>query len=387
MLLFRLVIVINPINSSTSSEGKWIADSSNRRHGRTTLADVADLAGVTAMTVSRYLRMPQSVSAKTAQRIAHALAESAYRPNKQAGLLASGRSQIVAAIIPNLGNSIFAETIQGISDTLHGHGLELLLASTNYSLEREEEQIRAVLGWAPAALIVTGRTHSAGALALMRQAKATGMPVVEMWDQSATRSEAEFAQVGFNHAAVGRLMAMHLLARGFQSLVYIDSSVAQDFRAHARGEGFVQTGRARGAQVQLVQAGAGQGLSNDHPTTTEPMQAGRLAMRSLLAAQQSAPRAVAFANDQLCAGAFLEATERGIRIPQDWAFLGFGDFPISRELGLNADTGQRGFSTVQVQRSKIGIHSAEAVLRALGLSAGSDVAQTIEPVVLQRTTS
>ena len=331
--------------------------------------------------------MPQSVSAKTAQRIAHALAESAYRPNKQAGLLASGRSQIVAAIIPNLGNSIFAETIQGISDTLHGHGLELLLASTNYSLEREEEQIRAVLGWAPAALIVTGRTHSAGALALMRQAKATGMPVVEMWDQSATRSEAEFAQVGFNHTAVGRLMAMHLLARGFQSLVYIDSSVAQDFRAHARGEGFVQTGRARGAQVQLVQAGAGQGLSNDHPTTTEPMQAGRLAMRSLLAAQQSAPRAVAFANDQLCAGAFLEATERGIRIPQDWAFLGFGDFPISRELGLNADTGQRGFSTVQVQRSKIGIHSAEAVLRALGLSAGSDVAQTIEPVVLQRTTS
>ena len=356
------------------------ADSSNRRHGRSTLADVAKLAGVTSMTVSRYLRMPDSVAPKTAHKIQAALSTTAYRPNKQAGLLASGRSQIVAAIVPNLGNSIFAETVQGISDTLRGSGLELLLASTNYSLEREEEQIRAVLGWAPAALIVTGRTHSAGALALMRQAKASGTPVVEMWDKSHKSASAEFTQVGFNHSAVGALMATHLVKRGYTHLGYVDSAVAQDFRAHERGEGFANAARAAGAQVQVIRAD----ISDD------PLRAGRQALRALVLSGQILPRALAFANDQLCAGAWLEASERGMRVPHDMAMLGFGDFPLSRELGLDASTGLRGLSTVQVQRGSIGVHSAQAVLRALGLplaNAASHAATTaLVPMLVQRAT-
>ena len=384
--------------------GSAPADSATRRHGRSTLADVAALSGVASMTVSRYLRAPQSVSAKTAHKIQAALSQIAYTPNKQAGLLASGRSQIVAAIIPNLGNSIFAETVQGISDTLRGSGLELLLASTNYSLEREEEQIRAVLGWAPAALIVTGRTHSAGALALMRQAKAGGTPVVEMWDKtpphaadvlangrvdaSADRGAKEranaqadaFEQIGFNHFAVGQRMAQHLLGRGYRHLGYVDSAVAQDFRAHERCEGFAQAVQAAGAQVQVIRA----------DISDEPLRAGRQALRVLVRAGQSLPRALAFANDHLCAGAWLEASERGIRVPQDLALLGFGDFALSRELGLNTSTGQRGLSTVQVQRGSIGVHSARAVLRALGLpmlgSAGHAATTEIVPMLVQRAT-
>ena len=332
------------------------------------------------MTVSRYLRMPDSVAPKTAHKIQAALSTTAYRPNKQAGLLASGRSQIVAAIVPNLGNSIFAETLQGISDTLRGSGLELLLASTNYSLEREEEQIRAVLGWAPAALIVTGRTHSAGALALMRQAKASGTPVVEMWDKSHKSASAEFTQVGFNHSAVGALMATHLVKRGYTHLGYVDSAVAQDFRAHERGEGFANAARAAGAQVQVIRAD----ISDD------PLRAGRQALRALVLSGQILPRALAFANDQLCAGAWLEASERGMRVPHDMAMLGFGDFPLSRELGLDASTGLRGLSTVQVQRGSIGVHSAQAVLRALGLplaNAASHAATTaLVPMLVQRAT-
>ena len=69
-----------------------------RGHGRVTLQHVADAAGVTSITVSRYLREPAVVAADTAQRIQAALAKTGYVPNKQAGLLASGVSNIVAVL-------------------------------------------------------------------------------------------------------------------------------------------------------------------------------------------------------------------------------------------------------------------------------------------------
>jgi DNA-binding LacI/PurR family transcriptional regulator len=133
-----------------------------------TLREVAAAAGVTAITVSRYLRQPGLVAPATAEAIQTALSATGYVPNKQAGVLASGRGSIVAALVPNLAHSIFAETLQGLSRKLEAAGLELLVAASGYSVEREEAQIRALLGWAPRALVVTGRHHTPGALKLLR---------------------------------------------------------------------------------------------------------------------------------------------------------------------------------------------------------------------------
>ena len=169
-----------------------------RGHGRVTLEQVAEQAGVTSNTVSRFLREPHRVAGATADRIRAALQATGYMPNKQAGQLASGRSRIVAAIIPSIANSIFAETVQGLSDGLQPAGYELLLASTGYSMEREEEQIRALLGWFPSGLVITGRHHTEAALSLLRAAALAGTPVIEVWDLQAAAARPDFAQVGFN---------------------------------------------------------------------------------------------------------------------------------------------------------------------------------------------
>ena len=106
----------------------------------------------------------------------------------------------VAALVPNLAHSIFAETLQGLSRPLEAAGLELLVAASGYDIEREESQIRTLLGWAPRALVITGRHHTPGALKLLREAHAGGCTVIEMWDHHG-RGEQGFAQVGFNHRA------------------------------------------------------------------------------------------------------------------------------------------------------------------------------------------
>lgn len=329
------------------------ARQSRRGHGRATLRDVAAAAGVTAITVSRYLRAPQLVAGETAQRIRAALAHTGYVPNKQAGGLASGAtSNVVAVLLPNLANSIFAETAQGLSDALQAAGRELLIAATGYSLEREEEQLRALLGWRPAGVVVTGRRHSPGTLKMLADLRRSGTPVVEIWDRHANGTRVapahRFLQVGFDHEDVGRAMADHLLALGHRRLAYVDSGVAEDYRAHERGLAFTQRARAAGARVQRLVAPPG-----------DPFDGGRRMLAALTDGAGPPPSAAAFANDHLACGAMLEAAQRGIAVPGRLALLGFGDFALARQLSP-------GLSSVALPRVAIGTVAAEALLAPPG---------------------
>jgi LacI family gluconate utilization system Gnt-I transcriptional repressor len=323
---------------------------SRKGHGHATMRDVAEAAGVTAITISRYLRDSALVAPETGKRIEAALGRTGYVPNKQAGHLASGRSRIVAALLPNLANSIFAETAQGLSDALQAAGHELLIASTGYSLEREEHQLRALLGWHPAALVLTGRRHSPGATALMARARDAGTPVIEIWDcnpgERGGRSE-RFTQVGFNHDDVGRAMAEHLLATGHRRLAYVDSGVAEDYRAHERGLAFAAACRRAEAEVSVLVAPAG-----------DPFDAGRQMLTALRRGGARRVSAAAFANDHLASGALLEALRQNVAVPGQLALLGFGDFALARQL-------QPALSSVVLPRYEIGITAARALLEAL----------------------
>ena len=304
------------------------------------------MAGVTRITVSRFLREPSLVAHETAQRVRAAIDSVGYVPNQQAGQLASGHSRIVATLIPNAGHSVFAETIQGLTEGLRDSGYELLLTATGYSPEREELQLRAVLGWSPAAIVVTGLHRTKGAQKLLSDARAAGTPVVEIWDHSRRRADQQMVQVGFDHRATGRLMARHLLAQGHGRMAYVDSGVAEDVRAHLRRDGFVDEVEGHGGSVSVITAPAG-----------EALEAGRQSVAPLLALK---PRvtAVSFANDHLAAGALLEAQALGVSIPQRMAFLGFGDFPLSRHL-------HPALSTVHTPTAEIGRVAAASILRWL----------------------
>ena len=330
---------------------------SRRGHGRITLQDVAEAAGITKITVSRYLRQPERVAPETAQRIVLALAATGYLPNRQAGMLASGRSGMVAAIVPSLANSVFAETVQALSEGLQPAGFELMLASSGYSLQREEAQIRAVLAWSPDALAVTGHHHTPEASALLRAAARAGTPIIELWD--CAPNPGEFIQIGFDHAAVGRAMAQHLVDAGYRRLAYVDTGVAADFRAHERGKAFA-------AETQVALASAGLPRPRPVRMLTAPegdaFEAGRAALHQLLAPEgPGRADAVAFANDHLACGALLEAQRLGLQVPGQLGLLGFGDFALGRQLA-------EGLSTVHPPRQEIGSEAARTMIELLGLA-------------------
>jgi LacI family transcriptional regulator, gluconate utilization system Gnt-I transcriptional repressor len=298
------------------------------------------------MTVSRFLRSPERVSASTGHQISQALQETGYTPNWQAGSLASGRSHAVAVIVPNIAHSIFADTLHGLGTGLQALGLHMLVLSSDYSLAQEESHVRTVLGWAPAAVVVTGRHHLPATQQLLLAAHNRGTPIVEMWDQSPPSETPAFAQIGMAHTRVGAAMASALLERGYQRLCFMNSSVAGDIRALERCDGFVTQARRVGVQVSVLDVLPG-----------DLVEMSRQRFADWHATENSAgrpPCGMGFANDLLGTGALLQAHALGYQLPQALGLLGFGDFPAGRYC-------HGGLNTMHIDGEHIGQMCAEHI--------------------------
>lgn len=316
-----------------------------RGAGRVTLNTVARQAGVSAITVSRYFNQPEQVSPERRERIAEVVAQLGYVPNLVAGGLASARGKIVAMVIPNISGPIFANTLQGFSDTLSRHGYQLLLASSYFSVEQEESAVRAFLGWSPAALVLTSRFHSPGTEKMIAEAD---IPIVETWDYVPERAP---LQVGFSHYEVGVSAARYLHGKGYRRIAFVQNSAVGDFSALECRDGFTATLAELGVQPWVFVPDADRA----------PFDAGKQAMEALMG-QAVSPDAIFFANDNLAAGGLLAAQRAGLSIPQDCAILGFGDYPFAPMLLPS-------LSTLQPPALKIGVLAATRVLQSLGVLA------------------
>src|SRR5260370_22368767 len=119
-----------------------------------TLSAVAKLAGVSSITVSRVVRLPNLVAPETRGRVEAAMRELGYVPNQVAGSLASARTSSVGVLVPTIANSIFADTVQGLSDELEPLGYAVILAQSRYDSAREDHMLSAVLSRPPAPIIM-----------------------------------------------------------------------------------------------------------------------------------------------------------------------------------------------------------------------------------------
>src|ERR1700704_1590900 len=87
-----------------------------RGSGGLTLIDVARVAGVSPITVSRALNNPAQLTAATLARVQEAITRTGYVPNRVAGGLASNRTRLVAALVPHIASAVFLETVQALTE-------------------------------------------------------------------------------------------------------------------------------------------------------------------------------------------------------------------------------------------------------------------------------
>lgn len=303
-----------------------------------TLGDVARMAGVSPITVSRVLNHPELVTSDTLETVRRAIAETGYVPNLLAGGLASSRTRLVAAIVPTLGNAMFIDTIQPLNDTLAEAGYQLFLGLSGFPAAEEEDLLTGILCRRPDAIVLTGVDHSGES---RRRLDAARVPVVEMWDLTASPVD---SVVGFSHERVGREVARFLGAKGYETFAVI---CAEDDRAQVRRRGFESQLAAMGHEVPVA-------VTVPTPTT---VRLGREGLARLLAGG-ARPDAVFCSSDVLAQGVLAEAQSLGIRVPDDLAVMGFAD------LDFAAYT-YPALSTVHIDRAAIGRQTAEILLERL----------------------
>ena len=332
----------------------------NMQRGSVTLSDVARLAGVGTTTVSRAINHPDQVAPKTLEKVNQAITLTGYVPNLIAGALASRKSHLVAAIIPSISNSVYAETIRYFSRTLRNSGYQVLLGETDYQEDQEESLVRAILSRKPDGIFFIGINHTQ---ACRRQLLVANIPVVETWDMTTTPLD---LIVGFSHEAVGKLTADFLLQRGVQEFASI---WALDSRAQLRRKGFLETLRNHGINNYLVR---------DVETPTNFGQ-GREGLKYLLA-EGLKGGAVVCSSDTIAHGVLAEALSQGIRIPEDLAVVGFGDQSFSPFTNPP-------LTTVRFDRKRIGQCAAEVLLARIN---GEEISEPIIDVgfeIIERKTT
>jgi LacI family transcriptional regulator, gluconate utilization system Gnt-I transcriptional repressor len=204
-----------------------------------TLSAVAKLAGVSSITVSRVVRVPNLVAPETRDRVEAAMRELGYVPNQLAGALASARTNSIGVLVPTIANSIFADTVQGLSDELEPLGYAVILAQSRYDAAREDHMLGALLSRRPEAIIMVGSPATEDGARLLRRA---GIPVAETWELPAAPID---AVAGFDNYQAGVAVARHLVAQGRQNLAFIGGD---DPRATCRWHGFEDTATALGAK-------------------------------------------------------------------------------------------------------------------------------------------
>jgi LacI family transcriptional regulator, gluconate utilization system Gnt-I transcriptional repressor len=213
---------------------------SEQPHSVPTLSAVAKLAGVSSITVSRVVRLPDMVAPETRGRVEAAMRELGYVPNQVAGALASARTSSVGVLVPTIANSIFADTVQGLSDELEPLGYAVILAQSRYDAAREDHMLAALLSRRPEAIIMVGSPATEDGARLLRRA---GIPVVETWDLPVAPID---AVAGFDNYAAGETVARHFVAQGRKNLAFIGGD---DPRATRRWNGFKHAAFAAGAKI------------------------------------------------------------------------------------------------------------------------------------------
>ncbi|QIZ77495.1 LacI family DNA-binding transcriptional regulator [Ferrimonas lipolytica] len=304
------------------------------------LDDVASLAGVSPSTVSLYVRRPDKVSANTGTKIQQAIDELGYVHNKIASQLTGGRSQSMALLVPSIANIAFSEAIQQIEKQLSQANYTLSIATYDHDLDKEEEQIRSILAWKPAAIAITGATHKPNTIKML---KASGIPVVQMFQVD----RGDFtAQVGINHTKAGYAAADYLLETGCKKPAYFSTRLEDDVRAKKRCNGFIAALEEHNIEPVVVDIA---GNENIYAATRPALLRAMVANRGI--------DGIFASNDSIATALLMEANDKGIKVPEQLSILGFGDFPYSGYLSPVS------LSSMSLHAKQVARHSAEMMLR------------------------
>jgi LacI family transcriptional regulator len=307
----------------------------------TTLADIARELGITPAAVSKALRGALDISAETRKRVAEKAAEMNYRVNLTARSLSSRSTKLIGVVVPTFLHSFFGDVLTAASAIFDTRGFQPIITCSDDDPEQEAKQIDILLSRQAEGLLVAtcqsedrygvfarARDLHVPMLLMARNIK----PVVKSW-------------VGSDNVAIGRTATDHLISAGRERIAHIYGPVTST--SVGRIEGYKQSLMAAGMPVrEEYVVGGGESDAVAHRCINE------------LLALREPPDGVFCYNDAIAGACMRVVMDRGLKVPDDIAFVGVGNTRFSDVLWSP-------LTTVDQHAGQIGSIAAANLLKAI----------------------
>jgi LacI family transcriptional regulator len=325
--------IVAPAPSPRASK-RGNAPSPEAPRSRVGLRDVAQVAGVSTATVSRFINNPELVSTELRARIASVVHHLKWIPDGRARALATKRTGTIGAVFPTLSHGDFARAIEAVQHELNQLNYTLLLACSEYRPEQEYQQVRKLVERGVDGLILVGEARDPALVEFLDDCR---VPYVNTFVYN-PRSHGTCIGPD-NHNALYRL-TNYLADLGHRRFGVIGQSAQHNDRAQARLQGIRDALAERSIAVQPAHFVVG----------LWSIEEARQHFRRIFA-RKPWPTALICGNAYLAVGAMLESAAQGIKVPEQLSIVGYDDIEIMRELPIPV-------TTVRVLSDEVGRRAA-----------------------------
>jgi len=293
--------------------GRWQSALVTSRPSISTLAGLAELAGVSVATVSRSLSGNKAIAEVTRKRIVELAREHGFQVNQAARNFRLKRTGSIGVVLPlgheeeqHLSDPFFMSLLAPLADKIADRGHDLLLSRV---IPSDDQWLDAIVNAGRVdGVIVIGQSNQVDAI---ERIAARYRPMI-VWG-AATPGKTQVT-VGSDNFAGGRIAAEHLLAQGRKRLAFFGNIEVPEFAA-----------RYAGFQQALAEAGSGQATLLPVHLTSE---SSYTAIESYLSGHPS-PDGIVAASDVIAMSALRALAGHGKRVPQDVGVVGYDDVQIA----------------------------------------------------------
>jgi LacI family transcriptional regulator len=322
-----------------------------------TIRDVARLAGVAPITVSRVINQSGYIREGTQERVKAAIAQLGYVPNTLARSLRSRQTSMLALVLTDITNPFWTTLARGVEDAASDAGFNLILCNTDESVEEQERYVHVLLQKQVDGILLVPAHNQPEPIEFIQRQK---VPVVIL-DRRVPGANADRVRCD----SVG----------GAYQLTRLLVSLGHCQIAALLGPQGVSTADDRVAGYRLALQEAGLPCTKDQVIYGEfTVDSGyRMAQQAL--AIQPRPTALFAGNNFIAIGALKALRDAHLRVPEDLAVVGFDDLPVTMVV--------EPFLTVAAQPAyEMGRRATELLLARLAGQAPAEYQEIILPTEL-----
>lgn len=271
---------------------------------KVTIYDVAERAGVSIATVSKVINNTGNMREETRKKVRQIIEEMDYHPNLMASALTGKGTRTLGLLVPDISNPFFSAMARYIEDCAHERGMSVIMCSIDGNIEKEQKYIELLQSKQVDGIIVASTFHNK---TLLKALVKKGIPIVMLAYDDASL---DVSIVSVDDFKGGYEAASHLFSKGHRHIAIIaEHAHSSDLRIY----GFRVAFEARGIEFD----------EQNIIRVTASITNGKACMEELVMKEEELPSAIFACNDLLAIGVIQGASERGIRIPDDLAIIGF----------------------------------------------------------------